>query len=92
MYFNVVVKWYKKKNITFQIVFHGIEFCVTKAMSAFIRIKRSLNRLPARVPDYIFIFYKEIAAIGIQRNVVIAVTCKPTQTSICKKGISAACI
>ena len=57
-------------------------------MSAFVGIKLGLGWLPAWIPYGIAVFYIEVFAIGIIRNIIITITCQTKQLRILIESIS----
>ena len=80
------------QNVGRDSVFLRGEFCVAKSVAALVLVKRSLRGLPAGVPNCVAVFDKEVAAVVVKRNVVVAVAGQAAQARVGVKGVSARCV
>ena len=58
-------------------VFRRRKTGITHAVPALITVQFCLGRLPAGIPDSVFIFNIYVLSISVVRDVIVTITCKP---------------
>ena len=84
------LKRYEGEQGGLQMVFLPGKAAVSHSMPAFIKIQRGLGRLPAGIPDAVSFFEIEISAIGIRRDVVVAIAGQTEKLCIFIERVAAA--
>lgn len=85
-----ILKRYEGEQGGLQMVFLPGKAAVSHSMPAFIKIQRGLGRLPAGIPDAVSFFEIEISAIGIRRDVVVAIAGQTEKLCIFIERVAAA--
>ena len=61
-------------------------------MTAFVRVERSLARLPSRVPHRAIVVDVEIASAIVHRHTVVAITGDATELSVFVEVVTSGCV
>ena len=72
--------------------FGTFEDCITKSVTALVRVKFSLYWLPSGIPYSITVLDIEIVTIAVNRGVVVSITCQAHEFCILEEAISSGCV
>ncbi len=88
--FAVSANWNESGQFGVQAVFAALKCGVAHAVAAFIGIKVSLGRHPARIPDAVPFFDVIVVAVTVIWDIVVTVSCQAQQLCVLVKAVASA--
>ena len=88
LYFSIASERNEEESAGPQAVLFAADAGVAHAVGAFVGIKLSLARLPARIPYASFVVDIEITSAIVGRNAVVAISGNPSELGVLIEGVS----